>query len=105
MILVYFASGGCIDDAVNNLTNHQFILAIVVYFINSARVGWIIKRIVFTVYVCLNHSWRYEHSQFERCDEKSRHQRQSFSKFRQFLYLGVYLSVVFIKYTVSFTTF
>ena len=24
MILVYFLSGGCVDDVVNNQTNHQF---------------------------------------------------------------------------------
>ena len=24
MILVYFPSGGCVDDAVNNQSNHQF---------------------------------------------------------------------------------
>ena len=105
MILIYFASGECIDDVVNNRTNHQFTSAIVVYFMNRTKVGWIIKRTIFTVYVCLNHSWRYEHNQFERRDEKPRHQRQSFSKVRQFLYLSVYLSASFIKYTVSFTTF
>ena len=38
MILVYFASGGCVDDVVNNRTNHQFTSAIVVNFMNSARV-------------------------------------------------------------------
>ena len=105
MILVYFASGECINDVANNRTNHQFTSAIVVYFMNRTKVGWIIKRTIFTVYVCLNHSWRYEHNQFERRDEKPRHQRQSFSKVRQFLYLSVYLSASFIKYTVSFTTF
>ena len=46
MILVYFASGGCVDDVVNNRTNHQFTLVIVVHFMNSART-------VFNVCVCL----------------------------------------------------
>ena len=66
MILVYFPSGGCVDDVVNNRTNHQFTSVIVV------RMCWIIKRTVFNVYVCLNHSWRYKHNQFERPDEKPR---------------------------------
>ena len=38
MILVYFASGGRVEDVVNNRTSHQFTSAIVVHFINSARV-------------------------------------------------------------------
>ena len=75
MILVYSPLGGCVDDLVNNQTNHQFISVIVVYFMNSARVCWIIKRTVFNVYVYLNRSWRYRHNQFERRDEKPRHQR------------------------------
>ena len=75
MILVYFVSDGCVDDVVNNRTDHQFTSAIVVHFMNSARMCWIINRTVFNVNVCLNHSWRYEHNQFERCDEKPRHQR------------------------------
>ena len=75
MILVYFASGGCVDAVVNNQANHQFTSVILVHFMNSARVRWIIRRTVFDVYVCLNHSWIYEHNQFERHDEKPRHQR------------------------------
>ena len=39
MILVYFASGECIDDVINNRANHQFTSAIVVYFMNRTRVG------------------------------------------------------------------
>ena len=76
MILVYFPSGGCVDDAVNNRADLQFTSAIVAHF--TARVCWIIRRTVFNMYVCLNHSWRYEHCQFERRNEKPRHQRQSF---------------------------
>ena len=76
MILVYFALGECVDDVVNNQTYHSFTLVIAVHFMDSARVCWIIKIAVFNVYVCLNHSWRYEHNQFERRDEKPRHQRQ-----------------------------
>ena len=47
MILVHFPSGGCVDDVANNQTNHQFTLIIVVHFMNSERVCWIIRRIVF----------------------------------------------------------
>ena len=65
MILIYFASGGCIDDYVNNQTNHQFTSPIVVHIMNSASVCWIIKTAVFNVYVLLNHSWRYEHKESE----------------------------------------
>ena len=78
MILVYFPSGGCVDDIVNNRTNHQFTSAIVVHYMNSTRVCWIIRRTVFNVYVCLNYSSRYEHNQFDRRGEKLRHQRQFF---------------------------
>ena len=60
MILVYYPSGGCVDDVVNNQTNHQFTSIILQHFMNSARVCWIIRRTVFNMYVCLNHSWRYE---------------------------------------------
>ena len=35
MILVYFPSGGCVNDVVNNQTNHQFTSIIVVHFRNS----------------------------------------------------------------------
>ena len=78
MILVYFPSGGCVDDVVNNQTNHRFTSTIVVHFINSGRVCWIIRITAFNRYVSLNHSWRYAHNQFERRDEKPRHQRQFF---------------------------
>ena len=53
MILVYFASGECVDDVVNNQINHRFTSVIVVHFMNSARVCWTIRRTVFNVYVCL----------------------------------------------------
>ena len=65
MILVYFLSGGCVDDVVNHQTNHQFPSIIVVHFMNSARVCCIIRKTVFNMNVCLNHSLRYEHNQFE----------------------------------------
>ena len=84
MIMVYFPSGGCVDDVVNNRTNHQFTSTIVVNFMNSARVCWIIKRTVFTMYFCLNHSGRYEHKQFERRYKKPRHQRQFFQNLDNF---------------------
>ena len=76
MILLYFPSGGGVDDVVNNQENHQFISIILEHFMNSARVCWIIRRTVFNMNICLKHSWRYEYNQFERCDEKPRHQRQ-----------------------------
>ena len=38
MILIYFPSGGCVDDVVNNQTIHQFTSIIVAHFMNSARV-------------------------------------------------------------------
>ena len=38
MILFHVALGGCVDDVVNNQTNHQFTSAIVVHFMNSASV-------------------------------------------------------------------
>ena len=81
MLLVYFASDGCVDDI---FKNHQFTSAIVVHFMNSATVCWIIKQPVFIVYVYLNHSWKYEHNQFQRHDEKSRHQRQFFQNLDNF---------------------
>ena len=84
MILVYFALGGCVDAVVSNQTNRQFTSAMVVHFMNSARVCWIIKRTAFNVHVCLNHSWRNKHNQFERRDEKSRHQRQFFQNLDNF---------------------
>ena len=84
MILVYFPSGGCVDDVVNNQTNHQFTSIIAVPFMNSARVYWIIRRTVFNMYGCLNHSWRYEHNHFERRYEKPRHQRQFFQDLDNF---------------------
>ena len=59
MILVYFSSGGCVNDVVNNRKKRQFTSVIVVHFMNSARVCWIIRRTVFNVYICLNHNWRY----------------------------------------------
>ena len=54
MILVYFPSGGCVDDVVNNQTNHKFTSIILEHFMNSARVCWIIRRTVFNVYISLN---------------------------------------------------
>ena len=58
MILVYFPSGGCVTDVVNNQTNHQFTSSIAIHFMNSTRVCWII-RTVFNMNVYLKHSWRY----------------------------------------------
>ena len=80
MILVYFPSGECVDDVVNNRTNDQFTSVIVLHYMNSARACWVIRRTVFIVYLCLSHSWRYKHNQFKKCDEKPRHERQLFFK-------------------------
>ena len=89
-ILIYFASGGCVDDYVNNRINHQFTSSIVIHFMNSARVCWIIKRTVFNVYVFLNHSWKYEHNQSE---DVMKHQdiKDSFFKIQAIFILSVYL--------------
>ena len=38
MILVYFPSGGCVDDVANNRTNCQFTSVIVIHFMNGATV-------------------------------------------------------------------
>ena len=46
MIVVYFSSSECVDDVVSNRTNHQFTSVIVVHFMNSARVCWIIRIVV-----------------------------------------------------------
>ena len=79
--------------------NHQFTSAIVVNLMNSARVCWIIKRTVFDVYFCLDHSVRYELNQFERRDEKPRHQRKLFQNLDNFC---VYLQL-YVKYTLLYT--
>ena len=46
---VSFPSGGCVDNVANNQTNHQFTSIVVVHFMNSARVCWIIRT---SVLVC-----------------------------------------------------
>ena len=38
MILVYFPSGGCVDDVVDNQTNYQLTSIITVHFMNSTSV-------------------------------------------------------------------
>ena len=38
LMILFFFSGGCVDDVVNNQTNHQFTSIIVEHFMNSARV-------------------------------------------------------------------
>ena len=83
MILVYFPSGGCVDDVGNNQTN-QFTSIILEHLMNSAKVYWIIRKTVFNMNVCLNHSCRYERKQFERRDEKPRHLRQFFQNLDNF---------------------
>ena len=80
MILLYFPSGGCVDDVVNNSTNHQFTSGIVLHFMNSAKVCWIIRRTVFNVYISLNHSLKYK----QRLDKKARLQRQFFKNLYNF---------------------
>ena len=56
MILVYFPSGGCVDDVVNNRANYQFTSETVIHFMNSAGVCWIIRRTFLNAYICLKHS-------------------------------------------------
>ena len=55
MILVYFPSGGCVDDVVNNQKKYPFTSVIVIRFINGTVVCWINRRTSFNVYICLNH--------------------------------------------------
>ena len=74
MIMVYFPSRVCVLNVINNRTSRQLTSVIVVHVMNSTRVCWIIRRTVFSVYICLNHSWRYVHNQFERRDETPRQQ-------------------------------
>ena len=93
MILVYFPSGGCVDN-VNNQTNHQFTSIILEHFMNSARVCQIIRRTIFNVCVCLNYSWRYERKESERRDE-NQDIKDSFLKIQMFL--------AFIRYTSLYT--
>ena len=56
MILVYFPSGGYVDDVVNNQAKYQFTSVTVIYLMNDAGVCWIIRRTIFIVYICLNHN-------------------------------------------------
>ena len=44
MMLVYFPSGGCADDVVNNRTKYQFTSVTVIHFMDGAGVCWIIRR-------------------------------------------------------------
>ena len=48
---------------------------------NGAGVCCIIRRTVFNVYICLDHSGRYKQNQIERLDEKPRRQKIGFVKF------------------------
>ena len=73
MILVYFPSGGWVNDVVNNWTNYKFTLVIVIHFINGAGVCWFIRRTVFNECICLNHDWKYKHKQIKRYHEKPRY--------------------------------
>ena len=65
MILVYFPSGGCVDDVVNNRANYQLTSVIVIHVMNSAGVCWIIRRTFLNAYICLKHSRRYKCNQTE----------------------------------------
>ena len=77
MILVYFPLSLCVDDVVSYRTNYEFTSVIFLHFMNSARLYW-------NMYICLNQSWRYKHNQFERRDEKPRHQRLLFQNVDNF---------------------
>ena len=104
MILVLFPSDGCVDDVVSNQTNHQFTSFMLIHFMNSARVCWIITRTVFNMYVCLNLSRGNERKQFEKRDKKPKHLRQFFQNLGNF-YIYMFfvngnrvLLVAFIRY-------
>ena len=66
IILISFTSGGCIDEVVDNGANYQeyecdvyFVhchLLAVIHFMNGEVVCNIIRRIIFHVYICFNHS-------------------------------------------------
>ena len=73
MILVYFPSGECLDDRTNHHSRTFQRKSVLDYQKNG-----------FNVHFCLNLSWRYEHNQFERRDEKPRHQRQLFQNLDNF---------------------
>ena len=49
MILVYFPSGGCVDDVTNSRAYYEFTSVIA---INGAGVCWIIRRTVFNMSIC-----------------------------------------------------
>ena len=51
---------------------------------------WIIRKTVFHLNICLNHSSRYKQNKIESCDQKLRHWKAVSSKFIQFLYLSVF---------------
>ena len=104
MILVYFPSGGCVDVTNNQTNHHQFTSIMVVHFMNSARVCWIITRTVFNMYVRLNLSRGNERKQFEKRDKKPKHLRQFFQNLGNF-YIYMFfvngkrvLLVAFIRY-------
>ena len=77
--------------------------------------GFTLKRVrdmirtysVFNLYICLNHSSRYKHNRIGRRGENPTHQKAAISKFRQFLYLSVFVNgetaflVAFVKYILS----
>ena len=44
------------DDVINTQTYYQFKLVTVIHFMNGKGVCSIIRRTVFSVYICLNHS-------------------------------------------------
>ena len=56
IILVSYPLVGFVDDVVNNQANYHFSSVIVIHFMNGAGACWIIRRTVFNVHVCLNHS-------------------------------------------------
>ena len=62
-------------------------------FMNSARVCWIIKRTVFNVQICLTTVGDMNTTNFKGL-MKNQDIKGSFSKFRQFLYLSVYLQLL-----------
>ena len=68
-----FCSGVCVEDVVNIETNYQFTSAIVINFMNVAKMD------------CQKNCFKdIKHNQIERLDEKPRYQRQLFQNLDNF---------------------
>ena len=90
MIVIYFASGGSIDDVDNNRTNHQFTSAIAVHFIIVQECVGLSKELFL---MCTSIETTDENMNTTSLKGVMNNQdiKRIFSRFRQFLYLSVYL--------------